>query len=291
MPTISGITRNSVGAIASKFVRVYRRDSGALVAETYSDPTTGAYSVPTADTSEHYIIMHDGSGDPHWGETVLACHFNGSNGSTTFTDEKGHTLTANGGAQISTAQSKFGGASLYLDGSGDSVSAATSADWAIGTGDYTVEFWIYTADTVFGAVSVGVSGGLTIGYNIDNGSQGWGVWRTGIGADMVSGVQMSYSAWHHIAVTRASNMTRIFVDGTQVGSTTSVTTNYGQGALYVGKDGISSGFDFAGYIDDLRITKGLARYTANFTPPAIPFVDESLGGTENALIFDRVIPV
>lgn len=299
MPTISGITRNSVGAIASKFVRVYRRDSGALVAETYSDPTTGAYSVSTADTSEHCIIMHDSSGDPHWGETILACHFNGSNGSTTFTDEKGHTLTAVGNAQLTTTSPKFGSACATFDGTGDYVTVSDTADLELGSSDLTIEFWIKTTQTLGYACPLGrdngtfPAGAWSILLN-GNGSGSIQLWCSNYSSGSVflqsAAISLNDGNWHHIAITRSGSAWSIWKDGVSVASNTWAGSIADAALdLNIGRDpGYSR--DFNGQLDDLRITK-TARYTANFVPPAIPFADGALGGTENALIFDRVIPV
>jgi len=72
------------------------------------------------------------------------------------------------------------------------------------------------------------------------------------------------SQWYHIAVTREGSSLKQFVDGTQLGTTVTDNTNYADGLTWIGYGG--SGY-FNGYMSDVRITKGLARYTANFTPP------------------------
>lgn len=76
-----------------------------------------------------------------YGSVVALLHMNGSDASTTFTDQRGHTFTAAGNAQIDTAQSKFGGASGLFDASGDYISTPDSDEWSFGSGDFTIECW------------------------------------------------------------------------------------------------------------------------------------------------------
>src|SRR3990167_7740340 len=78
-------------------------------------------------------------------DTSLMLHMDGADASTTFTDETGKTVTANGNAQIDTAQSKFGGAAALFDGAGDYLTVSGSADWDLGTGDFTIDFWFRSA--------------------------------------------------------------------------------------------------------------------------------------------------
>ena len=82
---------------------------------------------------------------------------------------------------------------------------------------------------------------------------------------------MSTGQWYHIAVCRASGSTRMFVNGTQVGSTYVDTTTYLQTPVFIGSSYLGTTELLNGYIDDMRVTKGLARYTANFTPPTTAF--------------------
>ena len=86
--------------------------------------------------------------DPHWSNVVALLHLDGANGSATFTDQKGHTFTAGGSATLSTAQQKFGSASLVLNGSTQYITSATSADWEMGSGDFTIEMWVRPAIAV-----------------------------------------------------------------------------------------------------------------------------------------------
>ena len=104
------------------------------------DPATSPYSWDTE--TEDCEIVGGPPVDAYFSDVVLLLHMGGTDGSTTFTDEKGHTVTANGDAQIDTAQSKFGGASALFDGSGDYLSVADSADFEFGSSDFTIDGWV-----------------------------------------------------------------------------------------------------------------------------------------------------
>jgi hypothetical protein len=214
---------------------------------------------------------------PEYGVTLLL-HCNGANGSTTFTDSAlGKTVTANGNAQISTAQSKWGEASALFDGTGDYLTLDGSSVFAFGTGDFTIEMWVRMVAWSAGVYSclidfrpAGTNGPyLFLGLSDTN-------VRTF--TDSVSAVDtahgMSLNTWTHVAVTRAGGSLRTFIAGTQIGSTYADSANYIVGASrpIIGANGTNPAVsNLSGHIDDLRITKGLARYTSAFTPPVAPF--------------------
>lgn len=213
--------------------------------------------------------------------TVVLLHFNGADGSTTITDETGRSWTATGNAQIDTAQYKFGGASCLFDGAGDYVAAGASALWRLDDGSdsnlWTIDFWV----RFNGDPGTGVQGFLQRRQDNDN------FWtldinnntirfivRTG-GANNVVVTQSWNPAgdtWYHVAVVKdGTNGYMIFVDGTQLGTTVadastmpSLTAGMNLGR-YIDSAGASNYLN--GWMDELRISKGIARWTANFTPP------------------------
>jgi hypothetical protein len=185
-----------------------------------------------------------------------------------------------GNAQISTSVVKYGTGSLAFDGTGDYLYRPNSDLFAFGTGDFTVEFWMYanstaTDKTLMGTASGYTTGGWQVGFNID-GQQANGIEfliEASPHVYVFSGA-LSTATWYHVAATRSGTTLRLFINGTQVSSTTSsnnISDSAGN-ALAVGRtiEGIGSR-DYNGYIDDLRITKGYARYTSNFTPPTAAF--------------------
>jgi hypothetical protein len=192
-------------------------------------------------------------------------------------------LTAVSGAKISTAQSKFDGSSLLLTtNASDWVTHPLSNDFAFGTGDFCVEGWFYATSWGAGYRTLWVAGnGANVGsfavyINAGNVLE---VYNNAMGPALLSksGFSMSNNVWYHIAVTRSAGSMRCFKNGTQVGTT--VTQNYdfkSAGTLgLIGNDGQTPSFSFVGYIDDLRVTKGAARYTANFTEPSAPLQNDA----------------
>ena len=211
-----------------------------------------------------------GGGDPSFAYVSALLHFDGPDGSTTFTDVTSKIWTPTLSAEIVTAQSKFGGSSGRLTG-GSKISTPAHDDFAYGTGDFTWEFWLRLA-TLGGnqyALDHSLNGG-TVVYNsflrYYNSTIGVGgpLYTTGGGALLIN-------TWYHIAVARESNITRFFVDGVLKSSGTD-NHNYGSLAPQIGAYSTSSN-SLNGWVDDFRITKGVARYTAAFTPPAAAFPD------------------
>lgn len=190
-------------------------------------------------------------------------------------------LTANGDAQISTAQSKFGGSSLLLDGSGDYVNCSTQTNFGFGTGDFTAETWI-RRDTTSGVRTIFDFRNNTATDNggwlrtIGNYELRWTVNSTNLFRFLsLNGPPYNFSAntWYHIAVSRESSTTRFFFDGTQIGSI-SDSNNYGTTKpLVIGAD-YAGGSAVDGYIDEVRISN-TARYTSNFTPSTTAFTNDA----------------
>jgi hypothetical protein len=213
--------------------------------------------------------------DEHFSNVSLLLHGDGTNGSTTIVDSSPNpkTVIALGNAQISTAQSKFGGSSLAFDGSGDYLSVATSADLGFGTGDFTIETWFWRADSGQQHIYNGRRG-TTVNTSLLYLNSSTQLTYYADGAVRISSSSVPpANDWCHIAVCRGSGSTRLFLDGVQVGSTYSDSIDYAAPlvSLYLGCNDSAGGSFVSGYIDDLRVTKGVARYTSNFTPPIAPF--------------------
>lgn len=216
-----------------------------------------------------------GGGDPHFANVVSLLHFDGSDGSTTFTDQiAGRTWTRTGAnIAIRTAQSKFGGASLGSGAaSGNYLTSDTPAsDFTFGTGDFTIELWHRTPASL-------ASFWFIIDFRSSTNDlkpclfyNGAWIYYTG-GAVRISGSTASTNTWYHIAVSRASGTTRLFVDGVQQGGNYTDGNSYVQCRAAINCAGDSLGsFGANAYWDDLRITKGVGRYTSTFTPPSAAF--------------------
>ena len=174
--------------------------------------------------------------------------------------------------RIRTDVKKFGTGSIYFDGTNDEIKMAHSPIQQLETGEFTIEFFVYFN----GTGNHGFFGNGTGGYY---GQLFSGNFQFAQGATANINIAWSYSTgqWYHVALTRdSSNNTKLFIDGTQLGSTaTSDTLDYKSTsvALSIGDIGGGYGRRLNGYIDEFRIIKGVAKYTSNFTAPTAPFAN------------------
>lgn len=213
--------------------------------------------------------------------TKLLLHCDGADSSTMFTDasSSGHSVAANANAQVDTGQSQFGGASLLLDGTADNLSIAGHSDWAFGTGDFTVDFWLrpngsLTSHTVMGNRN---ASGVETHWNIEieGGAMNLQVHSSASPVFSETNNLLTASTWQHVAWSRSGTTGRLFIGGL-VQETVTDSRNYSDAAtsLIIGQDGAAPGSglaNFNGWIDEIRISKGIARWTGNFTPPAGPY--------------------
>lgn len=215
--------------------------------------------------------------------TVLMLHCNGADASTSFPDASisNHSMTANSGASVTTAQSEFGGASGLFDGVASYVDTGDSTDWTFGSGDFTFDFW--TRFNTFGVnnysflsqynninsnrsflIDVTVGNKIRFIYTTD----GTNVTQTNLQAAWTP----STATWYHVAIVRTGTGLLHFVNGTTMATIQSIpdtifdsTLNLAIGA-YKGADANPSDV-LDGWMDEIRISKGIARWTTNFTPP------------------------
>jgi hypothetical protein len=207
-----------------------------------------------------------GDSDPYFANVSLLLHGNGGNGSTVITDFSGSpkTLAAAGNAQISTAQSKFGGSSIAFDGVGDAVSITPLPSFNFGGSSFTIEFWIYPiAWTSFPAFIMFMSGAVNIDVVTTT------LRATVTGGPGLAATAPSFNSWSHIALVRNGNNFALYINGSSVASETSSVTLVQPSQFTLNR----SGFESQIYLDEVRITNGVARYTASFTPPTAPFPD------------------
>jgi hypothetical protein len=175
-----------------------------------------------------------------------------------------------GNAQIDTTTKKFGTGSLEFDGTGDYLTIRSSDTLVMGTGDFTVEFWIYlVARTTYGYVFASGPGTNDLFVSFD--TNGNFLRLTNQATVFAVTGTIALTTWTHIAVVRSGSSSKIYVDGTG-GTAVTCTTNFTATAPSVGASNTGTN-PMNGFIDDLRITKGVARYTANFTAPTAAFPD------------------
>lgn len=236
--------------------------------------------------------------------TKLLLHFDGADASTTITDTNrggsAHTWTAAGNAQIDTAQSVFGGASLLCDGTGDWVTTADHADFTLGTSNFTIDFRLRpaadgTALRPAGQGPVGLAAASTPWYferlatnklraHVSNGSAFTTLDTT---SNVVAG------AWYHVALVRDGNTLRLFLNGTQEATAAfSGTIPDSANALRFGAAGEETTSPWNGWGDEFRLSVGIARWTANFTPPTAGYYAPTFStsnGSPNVTIEDLTL--
>jgi hypothetical protein len=172
-----------------------------------------------------------------------------------------------GDTRVSSTQIKYGTGAMYFDGTGDYLSIPTNPSFNFGSGAFTIEAWInrsVVGDTYFITSASGIPG-MFFGFQ---GGSLLGYGRVSTAWDYTAAHGMTTNAWYHVALTRGTdNNIRMFVNGSQIGTTQNSAQTYDLSltSLTIGTQG--SLYPFNGYIDDLRITKGIARYTTAFTPP------------------------
>jgi hypothetical protein len=214
--------------------------------------------------------------------TQLLIHCDGTNASTVFRDDNGiigKNITAFGNAQISTAQSKFGGSSAVFDGTGDYLTVTPSTSFYF-TSDssFTVECWLRTTATNNNAV-------ICATYSLSSPFNGWAfkiesnnnrlAFWDGVSWRQFNINTIITNTWHHAAVVSNNGSCKMYIDGVEQTTTFTLTnsilnnTNF----LHIGSN-VGGSNSFTGHLDELRISN-TARYTANFTPSTAPFVNDA----------------
>ena len=263
-PATTNLTRLGTGVQVDYPFAGYMAGVRLLQGSAAYDASSSTITVPTAPPT---AITN----------TSLLCNFTNAG----IIDNTGRNVIETvGNAQVSTSIVKYGTGSLAFDGTGDYLAARMTPEVVFGSGDMTIECWVYAntisgIDTIFDTRTSGSFGNESFLFQLNAGvPQVWAGSYSGASPVAEGSAAISTSTWTHIAFTRASGTNRLFVNGTSVASNsnswtqTLVTSN----PYYIGQTvGVDRPFD--GYIDDLRITKGVARYTANFTPPTAAFPD------------------
>jgi hypothetical protein len=212
------------------------------------------------------------------------------------------TIVAVNNAQVSTAQSQFGGASALFDGTGDYL-VSTGSEESFGTNNFTVEFWYRPA--AIGAIQVPIGNrysgtGLNIWW-VEIGADGtaYAAFQNSVGTSFYPVSPGTYTAntWHHIAIVRNSTTLTFYRNGVGGTAVTGVSGSFGGSPnYYIG--GIAASYNVNGYLDEIRVSNS-ARYTANFTPSTIPFINDAntlllihADGTNGSTVFtDDASPI
>jgi hypothetical protein len=202
--------------------------------------------------------------------TQLLCNFTNAG---ILDNAEMNNLETVGNAQISTAQSKFGGSSMYFDGSGDWLTVPYSQNINFGTGNFTIEGWLYLSSFANAYYVLGGTWttGTTDEWLVQIENNGNMRFLTSAGTSFYT-AGITTGAWYHFAAVRNGSTVTLYVNGSSVGSyTNSNSIGSTSKTLYIGVQNNGAAWPWNGYIDDLRITKGVARYTSSFTAPTAPF--------------------
>lgn len=263
---VGGRTRNSQYS-TSRIAGLRVVKGTAVYTSDFTTPTT----LPTNIIGTE-LLMNFGSevwnglgntSDRYYSNASLLLKFNGTNGSTTFADSSlnAYTITNFGTGSISTSQSKYGTGS-YLGAANSYFTVGTdNTPFAFGTGDFTIEFWYYATSTaaqhnivLFSNLtnSAIIQLGATFRYQLSNISR-------------ITSTTITINTWYHVAVSRVSGTTRMFLNGTLQATTYADATDYlSTGTPWQFGGNVTA--PIVGYMDDLCITKGVGKYIVNFTP-------------------------
>lgn len=227
-----------------------------------------------------YVNQNAGGGvDPHFANVALLLHMDGTNGATSYLDSSNNNLTVTpvGSAQLNTTIKKYGTASGRFSSSGDYLTVP-NATMNFGSASFTLEFWLYY-DSSQQASSYGTffdNGGQGIFASFGNAKTNLIFYSPAAGISDTTGFPhgMTSGTWNHIAYVRNGTTCTIYVNGTSIGSYTNISGSMSPASgttAFIGQYSGGGAYTPGGYIDEFRITKGVARYTSNFTPPVAAF--------------------
>jgi len=213
--------------------------------------------------------------DTYFNYTTVLLSGDGTNNATnaTFVDSSTNNfaITRNGNTTQGTFSPYGPNWSNYFDGTGDYLNTPTNAAFTFGTGDLTLECWIYqtaTSTSTYRVIFADNVYGGTGGYTLYSYNNALNLWKGGSEVIAPAGT-ITLNVWTHVAWTRSGSSNRLFINGTQVGATTTDATNYTGTMSYIGAS-VTGTLPFAGYISNARIVKGTALYTTTFTPSTAP---------------------
>lgn len=304
---ISGVINESgVGPMSGALVRLYYRPTGGMIGQTFTD-ASGFYQFKYLDSTDAnaYTVLAMSrygtslsGGDANYNNVSLLLHFDGANGSTTFTDSGAgsRVVTANGNAQISTTTPKFGTGCGTFDGSGDYLTVPHSTDFDFGTDSFTIECFVRLASLGSNAIILQKASGTSffpwqLWYNASTQKLGARGFDTGTSLfyDLAQINTAALNTWYHLALVRNGSTFTFYLDGVSQQTATSSNTVYSASSNVAIGAADNGAACLNGQLDALRITKGVARYAGNFTPPTTPF-PTAVAGIVNAGVLDLMTP-
>ena len=289
-----GGTRTTSSSYAEESVNISSTNVTSIAVEsvgTGNGWTLGSLKFNDTDRSGTTITLAQDAtaADPYAANLVLAIPMNGANNGTTFTDVSNlirgtgsakaisvYTGSASGGAVTSTAQSKFYGSSFYAVRGGTNNYTASDylyrtgdTDLDLGTGDFTIEFWFQPTNLVSNCTLFDNRHqstdwpNSTAGFQFFTNAAGDLYFRTGSGYPISASAVLAENVWSHLAITRKGGTITVFHNGTSLGSAGNHFNDFNEGRFHLGSSA-NNGEGSSGYYSDLRIYKGVAKYTTPF---------------------------
>jgi len=232
--------------------------------------------------------------------TKLLINSNTTDGSVIFEDSSSanHTITVNGNTHHEIDQKKFGSTSIYFDGNGDYLNLGQSSDWLFETANFTIDFWIkrtlldnleYVLGQNESEGATAASNNFVLYFNASNVTAF--IISDGTTQLTVLLGDINDTNWHHLAVVRNNTNLIGYIDGIQGGLTdvTGYDFSNEKGNFSIGRPGDYIHLEFNGYIDEFRISKGIARWTGGFTPPIKSYLEIETPSTLLELYYDHTV--
>jgi hypothetical protein len=264
--TVCSASNDNALSRVNAYIDDLRISRFARYASNFTPPTA---ALPTTASST--------VADPYYNYTSLLLHMDGTNASTNFVDSGPNALAVTAtSSTISTTQSKYGGASGYFDGSTGYLSLTGNSSFQFGTGDFTIEAWVYISANAANQQTFLDTRGAATATPFT-----FGLYQSKLafydGTMRQSSATVTTGQWYHFAACRSGGTLRLFIDGI-IYYSASNTTNFTTGAnsIYIGRGFDSAAYYTNGHMDDLRVTK-YARYTSAFTPPAAALPEFATG--------------
>ena len=286
------------------------RDSATqltLTSNFAQSTVTGTFTIRMTKFDSGVVKLNSGASNGIDSNAKLVLHFDGSNGGTTFTDSSstGHSVTANGNANTTTAQKKFGTTSVLFDGTGDYLSVPNHNDWDImssASSEFTIDCWVRLVvnSGMHAICAIGSTSSYHWSLAINRSSNTIEFARYDAATSptsssiVFSSSGITADTWFHVALIKgwggSAGSIACCVDGTQIGSVTTGDTWYQptsmSGDLTVGRHAYNyTAWDFWGYMDELRISN-TARWTSNFTPPTTAYLGADNVASEYVSVAD-----
>lgn len=269
---VLGYDQHAAGYYLTGYIDEFRVVNGvAKWTEAFTPPTSvHSLNIPGSATIHTRVPSRPGLLDSY---TKLLISSDNGDGLTSFTDssDSAHTVTPSGDAHHEVDQKKFGASSIYFDGTGDWLMIPSSNDFAFLLDDYTIDFWLRFPDVVSTNVIFKTGNADAVGIKISLAATEYLYFRHN-GSSTYTNQPLSVNTWYHIAMVNESGTVYLYLNGIKQTNTAIGTTNLAADVVKIGVT-YNDTSPFTGYIDELRISKGIARWTENFTPPIAPYAE------------------